>query len=334
MTVKLLCFTDAGAALGQRILALLAGDEVEISRSGEEGLTAAGWAQAHFHHADALLFIGAAGIAVRSIAPLLDSKTTDPAVIVIDEAGRYCIPILSGHLGGANLLARQLARGLGAQAVLTTATDARGVFAADSWARGNGLLVANPEQIRAVSAKGLAGEEICLFSRFPLQGVLPAGVRLVDADAPADVRVDIRRPAQGPPLWLVPKAVWLGIGCRRGTSAGQIEALYQQLLEEESLHPKTLLGVATIDLKRREPGLLAFCAKHALPLRAYSATTLDGLIGDFTASPFVESTTGVDNVCERSAMMRGDELIVRKRARDGVTMALAVQKTTLWFTKE
>lgn len=337
MKIELICFTDRGAQLATALAALLNEDEAAVSRSGEDGLTAADWAERHFYRADALLFVGAAGIAVRSIAPRLKSKTTDPAVVVVDEAGRYVVPILSGHLGGANALAQRLAAGIGAVAVITTATDVRGVFAVDSWAAGNGLHIDDPQRIRAVSAKALAGKGIRLYSRMPLWGTMPAGVARAGPDEDEiDVWVDISRPPQrgGTPLWLVPKAAWLGVGCRRGASREQIEALYEKVTGEAGIHPGAIAGAATIGLKSGEPGLLAFCAAQGLPLRAYGAGTLAGLRGDFTASGFVQKTTGTDNVCERSAMMPGDELTVKKQALDGVTMAVALRRTPLWFWEE
>ena len=140
MRVELIAFTARGNALAERLAAELTGAGCPAACT-REGLRVEEWAARAFGRSEALVFVGAAGIAVRAIAPCLRHKSTDPAVVVVDEAGRYAVPILSGHLGGANDLARRIAALTGAEAVLTTATDVNGVFAADQWARRQGLLV-------------------------------------------------------------------------------------------------------------------------------------------------------------------------------------------------
>ena len=138
---------------------------------------------------DALLFVGAAGIAVRAIAPHVASKATDSAVVVIDEAGRFAVPLLSGHLGGANELAQTVARAVGAIPVITTATDVRGVWAVDTWARCAGLAVSNPEAIKRVSARLLSGGRVALYSDMPISGQPPEGVDIASDRARADIVV-------------------------------------------------------------------------------------------------------------------------------------------------
>lgn len=134
------------------------GWDVSVSRGfGEGKADLRAWTALAWEASDALLFVGAAGIAVRAIAPHVASKATDPGVVVIDEAGRFAVPLLSGHLGGANELAQTVARAAGAIPVITTATDVRGVWAVDTWARRAGLAVSNPEAIKRVSARLLSG---------------------------------------------------------------------------------------------------------------------------------------------------------------------------------
>ena len=133
---------------------------------------------AWFKEADALVFLCAAGIAVRSIAPWLGHKAQDPAVIVIDEGGSFCISLLSGHTGGANELACRLAGWLGAVPVITTATDRAQVFAVDLFAKANGLALTDWEGAKRLTARLLAGERVGLCSQLPLDGKLPSGLQL------------------------------------------------------------------------------------------------------------------------------------------------------------
>lgn len=334
MRAALLAFTSQGEALAQRIATLLRGrgDCATATRCPRGGLAA--WTRAHFHD-DALLFIGSCGIAVRAVAPYLRGKTQDPAVIVVDESAAFVVALLCGHLGGANELARWLARQLNAQAVITTATDRRGVFAVDTWAQSQGLRIVDAGRIRDISGRLLAGDVVTISSSQPLAGAPPAGLRLVAAGG--DIRVSGRRTEAGCVLQLAPPVLTLGVGCRRGTDAASVERAFQCLLNETGWHALAVARVCSIDRKANEPGLRAFCRRHGLALQTFSATELAALPGPFTASAFVARTVGVDNVCERAAL-RGSgpagRLLARKRALDNVTLALAVSPYPVCFPEE
>ena len=336
MRLELIAFTARGNALAQRLADDLnrAGHSAACTRRA--GQRAGEWAEAAFARSQGLIFVGAAGIAVRSIAPLLRCKSEDPAVVVVDEGGRFAVPILSGHLGGANDLAREIAALLGGQAVLTTATDVNGIFAVDQWARQQGLFIHNPEKIVDVSAALLAGEQVSLWSRWPISGEMPAGLRWTERER-ADVVVDffpVSPEAGGPlPLWLCPRTLRLGMGCRRGSPIEAVCALAMDVGKPAGLPLEAVEAVCTIDLKRDEPGLLALCRGLGIPLRTYSAGELAQTPGSVTPSPFVEKITGVDNVCERAALAEGGVLLVKKTARSGVTAALAGREPQLtWNT--
>jgi len=320
--IAAIAFTDAGEAVAGRL------PDACVTRCPPDGL--AGWAAANFPIADALVFIGSAGIAVRAIAPHVASKTSDPAVIVIDEQARFVVPILSGHIGQANALARQLADAIGATAVITTATDGRGLFAVDDWATRQGLYIANPQRIKAVSAAVLAGQPVKLASDFPVAGPLPAGV-VNDADC-HDVIITCRASQAGDQaLRLVPRAVTAGVGCRKGVGVDAIEQAFAAALGQAGYEAASVAGVCSIDLKAAEPGLLEFCRRRGLPLRTFSAEQLRGVGGEFTPSQFVESVVGVDNVCERAAVLGGGYLVAPKLAQGGVTVALALREPQLTF---
>lgn len=347
--IAYLSFTNQGKSLSERLRAALGGEAVCIR--DVPGLTLSRWTADNFPVKRALVYVGAAGIAVRAVAPYLRSKTTDPAVVVVDECGRFAVPLLSGHLGGANDLAREIAALTGGTAVITTATDLRGAFAVDEWARRQDCAVIHPSGIKAVSGKLLAGEPVRVWSAFPVAGNLPDGLELLTAfpdgtdvteyhpqasrhgaeDSPgnafADVWVDVRR---HPSLSLAPRALTLGVGCRRGITKETLERRFAALCEECQLWPEAFSDAATMDLKADEAGLLAFCAAHGWPLRTFGAEELRQVPGNFTASAFVKHQTGVDNVCERAAVLCSQgELLVRKHAGEGVTFAVALGAVTL-----
>ena len=328
MRIAAIAFTDCGMALGRRLQEAVTG--MTLDRCEKGGL--ASWTEGAFGANDALVFIGAAGIAVRAIAPHVRTKVHDPAVVVLDELGTFAIPILSGHLGGANELAVRLARCVQALPVVTTATDVHGLFAVDSWARNQGLTVANPERIKWISARLLAGETVKLKSLYPIKGAYPAQV---EADEEGyDILITHRTRGRAEALRLVPKIVTAGIGCKKGTAAETIGEAFDAALRKSGCHAAAVKAVATIDLKADEPGLLAFCENHGLPLYTYSAAELAAVPGSFTGSAFVKKTTGVDNVCERAAVLCGGRLLSQKEAGNGVTVALAIEEPKLSFGEE
>ena len=319
MICAYLAFTDTGLALAKRLAAALPGS---VARCGQDGTSLAEWTGVQFVQSDALIFVGAAGIAVRAIAPHCKSKTTDPAVVVVDECGRFAVPILSGHLGGANDLARTIAAVCGAVPVITTATDAHGIFAVDEWAKHQNCMVLEPERIKLVSGKLLAGQPVYYWTDIPVTGTAPAG--LFPAEAPEKADLALTLCPTGQALHLVPRIGVLGIGCKRGTSAEALEAAFAAFCARHGLAVQAVTAAASIDLKQNEPGLLSFCQAHGWPVRFYTAAQLRSAPGQFTPSPFVQSVTGVDNVCERAAVLdAGGSLFCPKFACSGVTFALA-----------
>jgi cobalt-precorrin 5A hydrolase len=333
MKISIISFTGNGFDLGCRLCEKQRqeGHETSIYRCGKDGLRE--WTISHFSSDDALLFVGAAGIAVRAVAPLVRSKTSDPAVVVIDERGQFIIPILSGHIGGANRLSHTIAKMLHALPVITTATDVSSVFAIDTWASEKNIGIINPEQIKWVSARLLAGECVYVKSLFPVSGTVPDGIVLTEEEY--DVIITVRHKGRKDALRLVPPILTLGVGCQKGITAEELETAFELILKKGSCLKEAVCLVISIDLKSDEPGLIEFCNKHQLPFKTYSAAQLSAVKGRFSSSDFVRKTTGVDNVCERSAVLgSGGELFVKKDAGNGITMALAIAPYTVRFMEE
>ena len=331
MNIALTAFTRRGAALAQALARALSGDGHACTLAWGEKLAAelgvgdayeslGLWAGERFADADALIFVGASGIAVRAIAPYVKDKFTDPAVLSVDEAGRFAVPLLSGHVGGANDLARRVAAITGGAAAISTATDVNGLFAVDEWAVKHRMAITDRRLAKAVSAALLAGQRVGFASDFAMD--CPEGLY----EGKADLGVWVTcRPGGGPfreTLRLVPRCLALGIGCRRGTGEAAIRAAVEEALMGWDLAAVGQVG--TIDLKKDEAGLLAFCASLGVPLVTYTAEELNAAKGDFTPSEFVKGVTGVDNVCERSAVLSGGRLVIPKRAGNGVTVAAAL----------
>ena len=355
-----------------------------------------------------LLFIGACGIAVRAIAPFLTDKLNDVPVLVMDEQGRFVIPVLAGHVGGANELAVSLAERMGSTPVITTATDLNHCFAVDLFARRNALHIVNKDGIAKVSSRILAGEEVTMAveeghfreeaqtlrgRRVSRKTNIPDGIRLVSCipefhtdipivmteviedipavstestmnvpavsaesttdapvafsessagipgvtESPVDILVAPASYGQGRLLTLRPKEYVIGIGCKRGKAAEQIDHFVHRVLKESGIPMEQVAAFASIDRKKDEEGILWMSSHYGIPFVTYSAEELQQVEGTFHASEFVKSQVGVDNVCERAALrFSGPDgiLITGKQAEDGITAAIVKRRWSVSFDEK
>ena len=312
------------------------------------------WTGRQFETADSIIFIGATGIAVRSIAPYVQSKKKDPAVLVVDECGKFVISLLSGHLGGANELAHRAADILHALPVVTTATDLEGKFAVDVFAKKNNCQIFRMKEAKEVSAALLAGEKVGFYSEFPWKGELPKGLVLCrkkqfsKSEVPFEavdgtslpvvgIAVTVHRNCYPFPstTHVVPPAVVLGMGCRKNKESEAVERAAFNSLKENDIYPEAVAALASIDVKKEEPGLLTLAEKLDVPFITFSSEELLALEGDFTPSAFVSKNVGVDNVCERSAVKAAGNTVIhfiqRKHGAEGVTTALALGEWRMHF---
>ncbi len=339
MKLSIAAFTGTGSGLLNRLEAGLreAGHEIldasVLRREGTEPCPSLhDWTKQAFS-GDALLFVGACGIAVRAVAPFVRDKFCDPAVVSVDELGRFAVPLLSGHVGGANALAKEVAELTGGVAVISTATDLHQAFAVDLWAVSQGLSIGERELAKRVSAAVLAGETVGFQSDFPVAGKLPQGLLCMQS-GPIGIHLTLngRTRLFGHTLHLFPRLVTVGVGCRKDVPPERFEQAVLGVLEAQQISLSAVRRIATIDRKAQEPCILAFCEKYCLPLETASAQTLMQTEGQFTGSAFVERMVGVDNVCERAAVAcGGGKLLFCKAASDGVTVAAAMPPVSLTF---
>jgi len=280
------------------------------------------------------VFIGATGIAVRAIAPHLRGKTADPAVAVLDLAARFAVSLVSGHAGGANALARELARLTGATPVITTGTDAANLPGVDELAAARGMAVANAQAVKAVAAALLEGRAVQLYD--------PEG-RLLEGDdadglfvptAPQDW--DPERPGVwchwraggGHPqtfrVW--PRCLCLGLGCRKNVGEGEILAHVRQVLAQADLAPQSLAAIGTAGIKRDDPGLCAAVAALGPECVFFEPEALAG-VEAAGQSETVRRRIGVGSVCEAAALLLSGEglLLVPKTKTPRVTCAVALK---------
>lgn len=353
----------------------------EVSMKG----TVKACVDAYFEQVDAIVFVTASGIAVRSVAEHLAHKSEDPAIVCMDECGKHVISLVSGHAGGANALTQMLADVMWATPVITTATDVEGRFSIDEYAREHNLVVTDWAKAKAISAEVLAAgaepvwvdeaagsqeeeKNECEIGKEQKSTGIDVG-KIENDGCKNEVdgcenrvggcenridgcgnRINVKRlqigshqviitPQDGSvdvqTLQLIPRCIVAGVGCKKGTPVDKIEHAVQDAFAKAGLRMEALCAVVSIDLKKEEAGLLEFCETRNVPFETYAAEELQAVPGTYSASEFVSGVTGVDNVCERSAVkyasehgMKQDqpllgrqakhgELLIRKQAQDG-----------------
>ena len=327
------------------------------------------WAKVQMSAKNGLLFIGACGIAVRAIAPWVANKLYDSPVLVMDELGTYVIPILSGHVGGANEIAVKIGEMTGAIPVITTATDLNRCFAVDIFAKKNYLYIENKDGIARVSSKILRGEKVSMAieqlghaisepetleteeNKTEKVETVKAGkqaeqdnrftnqIEIVDfpPKQPIDVIITSQKQDYNASLILRPKEYVLGMGCKRDKEPEKIAGYIDQTLTALGISKNQVYAICSIDKKRDEAGFLQWSSLERIPFITYSAEELEDVEGDFEVSQFVKSQVGVDNVCERAALKgcgEGGELVYRKHASDGMTIAVAKRDWRVSFDYE
>lgn len=342
MKINVVAFSTNGCRTAARLGEALCEDDVRtFCKTSSDSLgirriegSVRSWTERSFSECEAIVFVGAVGIAVRYIAPFVKSKDSDPAVVCMDEHGRWAIALLSGHIGGCNALTERIAERMGAEPIITTATDLNGKFSVDTFATVNRMRISSLKVAKDVSARVLDGRFVGFSSVIPVDGDMPAGITPSE-DGEFGVRIS-RDPSDRPfgvTLVLVPMDVVLGIGCRRGTDPGRLDHFVRRTLEELGIAPERVGAVASIDIKKDEEAILELAAGLRSPISFYTAEELNSVEGDFSRSEFVRSVTAVDCVCERSAAKAsgGNDFILRKTAEDGMTVAVCLRHTEARF---
>lgn len=280
------------------------------------------------------IFVGAAGIAVRCIASSVKDKYTDSPVLVIDEKGQYVIPLLSGHVGGAAVMADEIAKLTGAIPVHTTATDVQGKFAVDVFARNNNLIITDRGMVKKISSAVLEGEKTALYIQDPsweILGEIPDGIiPCASLEEAGQYRYIIAVSEYGSEykndriLVLSPRNITAGIGCRKGIEGELLETGLKDILKTNGLCMEQIKTIASIDLKKDEAAIVRLAGKYHIPFITFAAQELAEIQNVSSSSDFVKKVTGVDNVCERAARMccREGQMIQEKTVRDSMTCAL------------
>lgn len=301
-----------------------------------------------FAVSDALIFIGATGIAVRSIAAYVNDKFKDPAVLCIDETGRFVIPILSGHVGGANRLAYKISELIGSTPVITTATDIRNVWAVDVFAKENLLEISDRKTAKKISAALLEGKSIGFLSDYKVRGTFPEHV-LKDSIEKYNVYITNSLDITKSPalckigqdsllfaantynfLKLIPKNICIGIGCRKGADFYDMLKNLKDVLKKHNIDIRSVSHIASIDVKKDEVCIKKLAGALNTELCFFTADELKSAYGSFNDSEFVKKTVGVGNVCERSCMLVYGDMLFKKEIYPDMTFAASVEYSRVY----
>ncbi len=298
------------------------------------------WTKDAFEKSLPLLFISAAGIATRTIAPFVKDKFTDSPVLVMDEAGKFIIPVLSGHLGNSNEIAEIISDSINAQAVITTGTDVNNKFSIDNFAKLNGFRIVNRDGIKKISAEILKGKKISVY--------VEDGIEIKDRNIPEEInlhdnvqeKIDVAITLHELPdktkclINLVPKKYCAGMGCRKRKTFSELKSFAENFFSEKLnvVLKDEINSLSSINIKENETGLLELAHSLHVPFVTFTAEELMEASGDFSESEFVKERTGTSNVCERAAVLsagQNGKLIVKKYAGNGMTIAIAEMKPSI-----
>jgi len=325
LTVYIISFTDKGSLLNKKICRIFDDFDVRPYIWKSCGDSLGKWTEKAFSDGNVIVFICAVGIAVRAVSQFIKSKDKDPAVIVCDELGKYAVPILSGHIGGANAIAEKICRYTGGIPVITTSTDINGVWAVDCWAIEKNFKIYNVNNIKYISSALLKGQKVGLISDISIDEELPEDILYDNSDTECGIVVSpYLKDVYKHTLNLVPRCIGIGVGSRKNADENALIRLFEKVFSENNIDKYAVYSVSTLDLKKNERAVIRLCNYLGVELKYFCADELNKLSGDFSGSEFVEKITGTDNVCERCAVLASDfgRLEVRKTIGDGVTLAV------------
>ena len=342
-SIAIWSITPNGKILGKKILLAIKGSSLFVSAkiggkdTCEENTITFEKLSAEIHYQfnkfSGHVFIFSTGIAIRIIAPLLKSKIIDPAVVVVDDNGTHAISLISGHLGGANRLAKKIAGIISGTPVITTATDTNKLPAIDLIAKKRKVFIETPQNIKHINMAFLMGEPVSLFDPFGfIKNDLPKHFWTSENPRKSSTKkifcsFKIKNVSRET-LILRPPVLSIGIGCNRGTSCEEIKQFLLMVLKKESLSIKSICQFATADIKKDETGLLALSEELKIGILFYDNKNLNSVKTIKTPSKMVEKHLGVKSVCEAAAILAADngKLIVPKKKNKDVTLAVAIKK--------
>ena len=352
-TYAVISVTNQGSLLAAQIAAGLPGEVKTYAKEGrnltldaEIYTDLSQLVKSLFPQVSGLIFVMATGIVVRTLASFLIHKSQDPAVVVLDEKGQHAISLLSGHIGGANELAKKVAEITGGTPVITTATDVQQVMAPDMFAIHLGLDIESFDAAKEIASLIVNGKKVLYFldetipdAAFYRQKAKENHVDLLPMDLMgkvghfdgAVVVTDHHIFQSVPTLYLRPPALIAGVGCRRGIAGADILQALQEVVAEQGRSIRSVTGLASVSIKEDEIGILSVAQQLGVKASFYTPEQLTEVVHarNLEESAFVKNQIGVGNVCESAAILASNqgEIIAPKKCFEGITIALARVKS-------
>lgn len=333
-----LSLTENGIALCSKIRQCFGGDIITLTKrkNGEtdKSFDSFGEMMAYaFANYDCLVCVMASGIVVRALAELIQDKTQDPAVLVLDEKGVFCISLLSGHIGGANENARAVAEAIGAQAVITTASDVSGRMAVDTLAEQWDCAIGDMNAAKDITAMIVNSQRVMVSADRVLS--LPPYLIQDELDNARDydgaicVSEYVNESVPVPYVQLIPRNIVIGMGCRKGTERDAILAFIREEMQHLGLHIKSISRIVSADVKTHEAGLTEAADRLGVPFETIPRNAIKEVEHLFTGSAFVRDTIGVSCVAQPCGYLasQGGENLLDIRRRNGMTLSV-------WKTKQ
>ena len=331
MKLACLSFTDKGRLLGERLLALDSDTyKMEhISNSQIQG-GIKGFLESSWSKYDGFIFISATGIAVRMCQPYIKSKDIDPAIVVIDDEGKFSISLLSGHLGGANGIAKSIGDYLEATTVITTASDNRGIESIDMFAKENDYYIEDLSTVTRIASMMVNNKRVGIYTEDEKLINYPNLIKvddlnnieqLVEGIIVVSSMKDIG-PIDIPYTILRPRNINIGIGCRKGKEVEIVIEAIGLALKNSNLSNKSIESMGTVEIKKDEAGIIKAAEHYNCPLKIFTIEEIQPIEDMFQKSQFVKDTIGVYSVSEPCAYLLGGKPILRKFIHKGVTISI------------
>lgn len=324
--ISIISFTSSGFKIGKKIENNFANCKHYFHK--ELDIKISSLMKNIYEESQAIIFISATGIALRMISPYIKNKKVDPAVVVIDDQGKFIIPLLSGHLGGSNELSKKISEIFPKSTlVMTTASDSRGFTSPDLFAKDMGFCFYNEEKLTEFTSAMVEGEEIYLYSEVEINWDYSNFTRIYSLENIKDSQKLIyisskKISGKYNYLQIIPKNLHLGIGCRRGVSSKLMRDFIEEVFKDNNLLPEAIESISSIDLKSDEQGILELAKNYKAKTIFYSQEDLKKVEDMFEISEFVRKTVGTSSVAEGSCYLTSRNIIVDKKIGPSMTLAI------------
>lgn len=332
MKIACLSFTDKGRLIGEKLkkvsnskykIDLYSNKDID---GGIKKIFKSIWNKYY-----GIIFISATGIAFRMSAPFIKHKTVDPAIIVIDDLGRFSISLLSGHIGGGNQLTKDMAEAIEAIPVITTATDGRNIESIDIFAKRNNYYIEDIKSITPITSMMVNGQSIALYTEDKKKInynklKIVRNLKDIEDKIKGLIVVSSNKKFENiniPYTILRPKNINIGIGCRKGVACEKIIEAIEEELKKFNLSKESIKSIGTVEVKKDEKGIIEASKYFNCPLKIFTIEDIRKVENKFSKSEFVKDTIGVYSVSGPVAFLQGGNMVSEKSTHSGITISIS-----------